>query len=103
MTAQLTPFHFIAVSALLLVVGIAGVLLRRNLIVVLMSIELILNAVNINLVTFSRIHGQTRGQVFALMIMAVAVAETAVGLALLIALYRNRGTVLADEIDLLKW
>ncbi|HEX6545823.1 MAG TPA: NADH-quinone oxidoreductase subunit NuoK [Bryobacteraceae bacterium] len=103
MTAQLTPFHFIVVSALLLVVGIAGVLLRRNLIVVLMSIELILNAVNINLVTFSHIHAQAHGQVFALMIMAVAVAETAVGLALLIALYRNRGTVLADEIDLLKW
>lgn len=103
MIAQLTPFHFIAVSALLLVVGVAGALLRRNLIVVLMSIELILNAVNINLVTFSRIHAQTHGQVFALMTMAVAVAETSVGLALLIALYRNRGTVLADEIDLLKW
>lgn len=103
MSPHLTPLHFIAVSALLLIVGIAGVLLRRNLIVVLMSIELILNSVNINLVTFSHLHGQTNGQVFALMIMAVAVAETAVGLALLIALYRNRGTVLADEIDLLKW
>jgi NADH-quinone oxidoreductase subunit K len=84
-------------------VGTIGVLLRRNLIVILMSIEFMLNAANINLVVFSRLHGHANGQVFALMVMAVAVAETAVGLALLIALYRNRGTVLADEMDLLKW
>lgn len=103
MNAVIPPFHFLAVSAILLVIGVTGVLLRRNLIVILMSIELILNAVNINLVTFSRMHGHAQGQVFALMVMAVAVAETAVGLALLIALYRNRGTVLADELDLLKW
>ena len=97
------PMHYLVVSALLLTVGTIGVLLRRNLIVILMSIEFMLNAANINLVVFSRLHGQTNGQVFALMVMAVAVAETAVGLALLIALYRNRGTVLADEMDLLKW
>ena len=77
--------------------------MRRNLIVILMSIELILNAVNINLVVFSRLHGHADGQVFALMVMAVAVSEAAVGLGLLIALYRNRGTLLADELDLLRW
>lgn len=97
------PMHYLVVSALLLVTGTLGILLRRNLIVILMSIELILNAVNINLAVFSRLHGHANGQAFALMVMAVAVAEAAVGLALLIALYRNRGTVLADELDLLKW
>jgi NADH-quinone oxidoreductase subunit K len=102
MTA-ISPLHYLVVSALLLVVGTVGVLLRRNLIVILMSIELILNAVNINLAVFSRLHAHTNGQVFALMVMAVAVSEAAVGLALLIALYRNRGTLLADQLDLLKW
>jgi NADH-quinone oxidoreductase subunit K len=102
MTA-ISPLHYLVVSALLLVVGTVGVLLRRNLIVILMSIELILNAVNINLAIFSRLHAHTNGQVFALMVMAVAVSEAAVGLALLIALYRNRGTLLADQLDLLKW
>ena len=72
-------------------------------VVILMSIELILNAANINLVAFSRVHQQAAGQVFALFVMAVAVAEAAVGLGILIALFRNRGTVLADEVDLLKW
>lgn len=97
------PIHYLVVSALLLVVGTLGVLLRRNLIVILMSIELILNSVNINLVVFSHWHGHANGEAFALMVMAVAVSEAAVGLALLIALYRNRGTILADELDLLKW
>ena len=97
------PIHYLVVSALLLVVGTLGVLLRRNLIVILMSIELILNSVNINLIVFSHWHGHANGEAFALMVMAVAVSEAAVGLALLIALYRNRGTILADELDLLKW
>jgi len=97
------PIHYLVVSALLLVIGTLGVLLRRNLIVILMSIELILNSVNINLVVFSHLHGHADGEAFALMVMAVAVSEAAVGLALLIALYRNRGTILADELDLLKW
>lgn len=98
-----TPLHYLVVSALLLVTGTLGVLLRRNIVVILMSIELILNAVNINLVAFSRLHHQTHGQAFVLFVMAVAVAEAAVGLGILIALFRNRGTVLADEMDLLKW
>jgi NADH-quinone oxidoreductase subunit K len=97
------PLHYLILSALLFSIGVTGVLIRRNIVVVLMSIELILNAVNINLATFSRQHGHTQGQVFALFVMAVAVAEAAVGLGILIALFRNRGTVLADELDLLKW
>jgi NADH-quinone oxidoreductase subunit K len=103
MTHAIPTLDYLVVSALLLVIGTLGVLLRRNIVVILMSIELILNAVNINLVAFSRMHGQTQGQAFALFVIAVAVAEAAVGLGVLIALFRNRGTVLADELDLLKW
>ena len=95
--------QYLVVSALLFAIGVTGVLIRRNIVVVLMSIELILNAVNINLVAFSRHHGHAAGQVFALFVMTVAVAEAAVGLGVLIALFRNRGTVDADELDLLKW
>ncbi len=100
---HITPLHYLVLSALLFTTGIIGVLLRRNIVVILMSIELILNAVNINLVVFSRQHHHVDGQIFALFVMAVAVAEAAVALGILIALFRNRGTVLADELDLLKW
>jgi NADH-quinone oxidoreductase subunit K len=100
---SVSPIHYLIVSALLFIIGTLGVLLRRNLVVILMSIELILNAVNINLVVFSHLHGDASGQVFALMVMAVAISEAAVGLGVLIALFRNRGTVLVDELDLLKW
>lgn len=100
---QITPLHYLILSALLFSTGILGFLLRRNIVVILMSIELILNAVNINLVIFSHEHHHVDGQIFALFVMAVAVAEAAVALGILIALFRNRGTVLADELDLLKW
>jgi NADH-quinone oxidoreductase subunit K len=100
---HISSLHYLAVSALLFATGVTGVLLRRNLVVVLMSIELILNSVNINLVAFSRVHHHLAGQAFALFVIAVAVAEAAVALGILIALFRNRGTVLADELDLLKW
>ena len=103
MHAAIGPLHYLVVSALLFTIGVTGVLVRRNVIVILMSIELILNSININLVVFSHQHGQAEGQAFALFVMAVAVAEAAVGLGVLIALFRNRGTVLADELDLLKW
>jgi NADH-quinone oxidoreductase subunit K len=79
------------------------VLVRRNIVIMLMSIELILNAVNINLVAFSTISTSVHGQIFAIFVIAVAVAEAAVGLGILIALFRNKETVLADEVDLLKW
>lgn len=95
--------RYLVVSALLFSIGVTGVLIRRNIVVVLMSVELILNAVNINLVAFSRQHGHAVGQAFALFVMTVAVAEACVALGILIALFRNRGTVNADELDLLKW
>ena len=100
---MITPVYYVALSAVLLVIGTAGILTRRNLVVLLMSVELVLNAVNINLVTFGHHLHDERGQVFALFVIADAVAEAAVGLALLIALFRNRETVLADEVDSLKW
>lgn len=101
--SALSPMHYLVVSALLFAIAIAGILVRRNIVVILMCIELLLNAVNINLVAFSRVHAHVTGQVFALIVISVAVAEAAVGLGILIALFRNRGTVLADELDLLKW
>jgi NADH-quinone oxidoreductase subunit K len=90
-------------SAVLFTIGVIGVLTRRNIVIILMSIELILNAVNINLVVFSRQLGSVAGQVFAIFIITDAAAEVVVGLGILIALFRNRETVNADEIDLLKW
>ncbi len=99
----ITTMHYVVLSAALFLIGTMGVLTRRNIVIILMSIELILNAVNINLVTFSRLYGGVEGQVFAIFVIAVAVAEAAVGLGILIAMFRNKGTVLADEVDLLKW
>ncbi len=99
----ITTGHYLALSAALLLIGVAGVLTRRSIVVVLMSIELILNAVNINLVAFSSNAQNVRGQIFAMFIIADAVAEAAVGLGILIALFRNKETILADEVDLLKW
>ncbi len=95
--------HYLVLSLALLVIGVVGVLTRRNAIVMLMSIELILNAVNINLMAFSRMWGTLDGQVFALFVMADAAAEAAVALGIILAFYRNRETLLSDEMDLLKW
>ncbi len=99
----ITIVHYLVLSAALLLIGTVGVLTRRNIIIILMSIELILNAVNINLVAFSRHFQSVTGQVFAIFVITVAVAEAAVGLGILIALFRNKETVQADEIELLKW
>jgi NADH-quinone oxidoreductase subunit K len=99
----ITTTHYLVLSAALLAIGTLGVLTRRNIVVILMSIELILNAVNINLIAFSRHLGDVQGQIFAIFVITVAVAEAAVGLGILIALFRNKETVLADEVDLLKW
>jgi len=99
----ITTTHYLILSAALLLIGTLGVLARRNIVIILMSIELILNAVNINLIAFSKHLGQVTGQIFAIFVITVAVAEAAVGLGILIALFRNKETVLADEIDLLKW
>ena len=95
--------HYLILSVALFAIGVAGVLLRRNAIVMLMSIELMLNAVNINLVAFSRLHGSVDGQVFAIFIIVAAAAEAVVGLGIILALARNRDTVDADDLDLLKW
>jgi NADH-quinone oxidoreductase subunit K len=99
----ITTTHYLILSAALLGIGTVGVLTRRNIVIILMSIELILNAVNINLIAFSRHYQHVTGQVFAIFVITVAVAEAAVGLGILIALFRNKETVQADEIELLKW
>jgi len=96
---------YLVLSALLFSIGLFGVLARRNAVAILLGIELMLNAVNINLASFWR-YGNTAqmgGQVFAIIVFAVAAAEVAVGLALIISVYRRRKTVLAEEIDLMKW
>lgn len=100
---QIGTGHYLVLSTALLLIGTLGVLTRRNVVIILMSIELILNAVNLNLIAFSRLYGHVTGQIFAIFVITVAVAEAAVGLGILIALFRNKGTVLADEIDILKW
>jgi NADH-quinone oxidoreductase subunit K len=93
---------YLAVSALLFVLGMTGVLIRRNAIVIFMCIELMLNAANLAFVALSRHFGQTQGQVFVFFVMTVAAAEVAVGLALIVALFRQRETVDVDEVNLLK-
>ena len=95
--------HAVALSALLFCIGAAGALARRNLIVILMSIELMLNAVNLALVAFSRQWGDVAGHVFVLMVITVAAAEVAVGLGIVISMFRNRDSVDIDEVSLLKW
>jgi len=90
-------------SAVLFSAGVYGVLARRNAILVLMSIELMLNAVNVNLVAFSAYLHQLTGQVFALFVITVAAAEVGIGLAIVILIYRNRETINIDEVNLLKW
>jgi NADH-quinone oxidoreductase subunit K len=95
--------HYLFLSMAMFLIGVIGVVTRRNVIVILMSVELILNAVNINLIAFSRLVGSVEGQVFAIFIITDAAAEAAVGLGILIAFFRNKETVLGDEMDLLKW
>jgi NADH:ubiquinone oxidoreductase subunit K len=90
-------------SAVLFSAGVYGVLARRNAVLVLMSIELMLNAVNVNLVAFSQQLRNLTGQVFALFVIAVAAAEVGIGLAIVILIYRNRETINVDEVNLLKW
>lgn len=94
---------YLSLALLLFSVGVIGVLLRRNAIIVFMSIELMLNSVNLVFVTFSSFLGNTNGQIFVFFIMTVAAAEAAIGLAIIIALYRNKDTINLDEINILKW
>jgi NADH-quinone oxidoreductase subunit K len=99
----ITPTHYMILSAALFVIGIIGVMTRRNIIIIFMSIELILNAVNINLVAFSYQLGNGIGQVFAIFVIAVAAAEAAVGLGIILAFYRNKETVNIDEMNIMRW
>jgi NADH-quinone oxidoreductase subunit K len=100
---MITPAHYVILSAALFAIGVIGVLTRRNIIVIFMSIELILNSVNINLVAFSSQLQNAAGQVFAVFVICVAAAESAVGLAIILALYRNKETINVDEMNLMRW
>ena len=95
--------HYLTVSALLLVIGIFGIFLnRKNVIVILMSIELILLAVNVNLVAFSAVLGDLAGQVLAMFVLTVAAAEAAIGLAIVVIYFRNRGSIEVEDVNLMK-
>ncbi|HSL24220.1 MAG TPA: NADH-quinone oxidoreductase subunit NuoK [Vicinamibacterales bacterium] len=100
---EITPTHYTLLSAALFTIGLIGVLARRNIIILLMSIELMLNAVNINLMAFSAYWHNAVGQVFAIFVIAVAAAEAAVGLGIILAFYRNKETVNIDEMNLMRW
>ena len=95
--------YYLGLSAILFAIGVAGVLTRRNVIVVFMCIELMLNSVNLTLIAYSSFLGEITGQVLVFFVMAVAAAEAAVGLAIVIAVFRNKQTVNIDEINILKW
>ena len=95
--------HYLSVAAILFTLGVLGIFLnRKNVIVILMSVELILLAVNLNLVAFSHFLGDLVGQVFALFVLTVAAAESAIGLAILVVFFRNRGTIAVEDINMMK-
>ena len=95
--------YYLMLSAILFTIGVIGVLTRRNAIVIFMSIELMLNAVNLSFITFARQTGSLDGQIFVFFVMVVAAAEVAVGLALIVAIFRVKESVNVDEINLMKW
>ncbi len=95
--------HYLIVSAILFAIGTCGVFLRRNLITILLSIEIMLNAVNLTFIAFARQHGSVDGQIIVFFVMTVAAAEAAVGLAIVIGLFRHRESLNPDAFTLLKW
>jgi NADH-quinone oxidoreductase subunit K len=99
----MSPTHYLVVACLLFTVGAAGVLIRRNAIVVFMCVELMLNACNLAFVTFSRMNGSLDGQVIAFFVMVVAAAEVVVGLAIIVAIFRTRRSASVDDANLLKY
>ncbi len=99
----ITATHYLVLSAALFAIGVIGVMTRRNIIVIFMSIELMLNAVNINLIAFSSQLQNAIGQVFAVFVICVAAAEAAVGLGIILAFYRNKETINIDEMNLMRW
>ena len=100
---MVTLQHYLILSAALFALGVIGVMVRRNLIVVLMSLELMLGGVNLTFVAFSRYLGSIEGQIFVLFVMVVAAAEVAVGLAITVALFRQKGTINVNDVNLMKW
>jgi NADH-quinone oxidoreductase subunit K len=100
---MLTVYHYLVLSGILFALGTYGVLTRRNAIVIFMCIELMLNAVNLTFISLSSYLGNLDGQIFVLFVMSVAAAEAAVGLALMIAFYRNKESIEVDDFNLLKW
>ena len=100
---QIGLTHYLTVAAILFTLGVLGIILnRKNIIIILMSVELILLSVNINLVTYSSVLGDLTGQVFSLFILTVAAAEAAIGLAILVTYYRNRGSIAVEDINMMK-
>ena len=97
------PSYFMGLSAILFCIGVVGVLLRRNVIIIFMSIELMLNAVNLSFVALGRAWGTVDGQAIVFFVMTVAAAEAAVGLGIILSTFRNRATVNADEFNLMRW
>jgi NADH-quinone oxidoreductase subunit K len=100
---QLSILHYLTLSAALFALGLAGVLARRNVIVMLMSLEIMLNAANLNFIAFAQYLNQPAGHVFALFVICIAAGEVAVGLALLISLYRNKESVDVSDFNILRW
>ena len=99
----MNPSYYLFLAALLFTIGALGVLLRRNAILVFMSIELMLNSVNLTLVTFSRINGNLDGQIMAFFVMVVAAAEVVIGLAIIMSIFRTRRSASVDDANLLKY
>jgi NADH-quinone oxidoreductase subunit K len=97
------PAQYLALAAMLFAVGTLGVLLRRNALVIFMSVELMLNAVNLTLVTFARMRGELNGQVLAFFVMVVAAAEVVVGLAIIVAIFRRKRSASVDDARMLRW
>jgi len=97
-----TLYHYLILSALLFSIGVAGLIIRRNILVIFMSVELLLNSANLLFIAFSRYRNILDGQVIAFFVIAVAAAEAAVGLAIVIAIFRNRGTVKVDDLNLMR-
>jgi NADH-quinone oxidoreductase subunit K len=102
MGSEITSSHYLILSAILFTIGTVGVLIRRNPIVIFMCVELMLNAVNLAFITFSRAFGQGDGQIFAFFVMTVAAAEVAVGLGIIVAIFRQRHSIDVDDVNLMK-
>jgi NADH-quinone oxidoreductase subunit K len=100
---EIQLWHYLTLSGILFVIGVIGVLTRRNAIVIFMCIELMLNSVNLTLIGFSKYLNDNSGQVLVLFVMTIAAAEAAVGLAILLSLFRNKETVYLDEVNIMKW